>query len=88
MELLHRPRRLRTSEAVREMARETRLSKKALVYPVFIREGSGIREEIPSLPGQYHYSPMSSPEQSKNQSVYWRVKATPRRSKWSAGEFL
>ena len=39
MELLHRPRRLRTSEAVREMARETRLSKKALVYPVFIREG-------------------------------------------------
>ena len=57
MELLHRPRRLRTSEAVREMARETRLSKKALVYPVFIREGSGIREEIPSLPGQYHYSP-------------------------------
>ena len=43
MELLHRPRRLRTSEAVREMARETRLSKKALVYPVFIREGSGIR---------------------------------------------
>ena len=57
MELLHRPRRLRTSEAVREMAREPRLSKKALVYPVFIREGSGIREEIPSLPGQYHYSP-------------------------------
>ena len=57
MELLHRPRRLRISEAVREMARETRLSKKALVYPVFIREGSGIREEIPSLPGQYHYSP-------------------------------
>ena len=48
---------MRTSEAVREMARETRLSKKALVYPVFIREGSGIREEIPSLPGQYHYSP-------------------------------
>ena len=31
-------------EAVREMARETRLSKKALVYPVFIREGRGIRD--------------------------------------------
>ena len=54
MELLHRPRRLRTSEAVREMARETRLSKKALVYPVFIREGSGIREEIPAdLPDEH-----------------------------------
>ena len=44
-------------EACGEWARGTSLSKKALVYPVFIREGSGIREEIPSLPGQYHYSP-------------------------------
>ncbi len=57
MELLSRARRLRTNEAIRELARETRISKSALIYPMFVREGSGIREEIPSLRGQYHYSP-------------------------------
>jgi porphobilinogen synthase len=57
MELLSRARRLRTNEAVRELARETRISKSALIYPMFVREGSGICEEIPSLRGQYHYSP-------------------------------
>ena len=57
MELLSRARRLRTNEAVRELARETRVSKSSLIYPMFVREGSGIKEEIPSLNGQYHYSP-------------------------------
>lgn len=57
MEILSRARRLRTSEAVRELARETRISKTSLVYPMFVREGSGIKEEIPSLANQYHYSP-------------------------------
>jgi len=57
MEILHRPRRLRINENIRELARETRLSKSSLIYPVFIREGSGIKEEIPSLVNQYHYSP-------------------------------
>ncbi len=57
MELLSRARRLRTNEAVRELARETRVSKSSLIYPMFVREGSGIKEEIPSLSGQYHYSP-------------------------------
>jgi porphobilinogen synthase len=39
------------------MARETRLSPDALVYPLFIREGKGIEEKLPSLPEQTRYSP-------------------------------
>ena len=51
-----RPRRLRTSEAVRGMVRETRVSKDSLVYPFFVVEGNGIKEEIETMPGQYRYS--------------------------------
>lgn len=57
MELLNRPRRLRANAAVRGMTRETRVSKDALIYPMFVREGTGIVEEIPSLYGQMRYSP-------------------------------
>ena len=39
------------------MVRETRVSKSSLIYPVFVREGKGIEEPIPSLPGQTRYSP-------------------------------
>lgn len=52
-----RPRRLRASDSLRRMARETRLSPESLIWPIFVREGAHIYEEIPSLPGQYHYSP-------------------------------
>ena len=52
-----RPRRLRTSDSLRRMVRETRLSPDSLIWPIFVREGTHIYEEIPSLPGQYHYSP-------------------------------
>jgi porphobilinogen synthase len=52
-----RTRRLRSSETLRRMARETRLSSDSLIYPLFIREGSGIEEALPSLPGQTRYSP-------------------------------
>ena len=57
MDLLKRPRRLRGSAAIRGMVRETRVSKSALIYPVFVREGKNIREEIAAMPGQYRYSP-------------------------------
>lgn len=57
MELLSRARRLRTTEAVRELARETRISKSSLIYPIFVEEGTNICEPIPSLAGQYRYSP-------------------------------
>lgn len=56
MELLHRPRRLRGSETIRKMVRETRVNKSSLIYPAFVTEGSGIKEEIPSMPNQYRYS--------------------------------
>ena len=52
-----RPRRLRTSPVLRQMVRETRLSPESLIWPVFVAEGEGIYQEIPSLPGQYNYSP-------------------------------
>lgn len=56
MELIHRPRRLRGSEYLRKMVRETRMDKASLIYPLFVKEGSGIQEEIPSMEGQYRYS--------------------------------
>lgn len=52
-----RPRRLRASDNLRRLVRETRISPESLIWPVFVIEGEGIYEEIPSLPGQYHYSP-------------------------------
>lgn len=51
-----RPRRLRTSETLRRMVRETTLSVNDLVYPLFVVHGSGIRDEITSMPGQYRLS--------------------------------
>lgn len=38
------------------MVRETRMDKTSLIYPMFVKDGSGIREEIPSMVGQYRYS--------------------------------
>lgn len=51
-----RPRRLRKSAYLRKMVRETRLDKSSLIYPMFVREGEKIREEISTMPGQYRYS--------------------------------
>ncbi|WP_367565523.1 porphobilinogen synthase [Lacrimispora sp.] len=56
MNLLNRPRRLRTSDSLRKMVRETRISKESLIYPLFAVDGEGIVEEIPSMEGQYRYS--------------------------------
>jgi len=47
----HRPRRLRASEAMRNLVRETRLSTAGLVYPMFVCPGSGVRTEVSSMPG-------------------------------------
>lgn len=56
MNLTTRPRRLRYGETLRKMVRETRMDPSSLIYPLFVREGSGITEEIPTMPGQYRYS--------------------------------
>ena len=57
MELTIRPRRLRSSDNLRRMVRETRVSPDSLVYPLFLVEGQNIKEPIPSLDGQWRYSP-------------------------------
>ena len=54
--MIKRPRRLRVSGIIRDLIRETRLDMKTLVYPLFIVEGQGIKNEIKSMPGVYHFS--------------------------------
>ena len=56
MDLTVRPRRLRSSETLRRMVRETRLSPASLIYPMFVMDGKDKVEEIPSLPGQFRYT--------------------------------
>ena len=56
MNLTNRPRRLRSSALLRSMVRETRISADTLVYPMFVQEGTNVKEEIPSMPGQYRWS--------------------------------
>jgi porphobilinogen synthase len=53
---LHRPRRLRRSEALRGMVRETKLSTDGLVYPMFACPGRGVRREVSSMPGVFQQS--------------------------------
>jgi porphobilinogen synthase len=52
-----RPRRLRRTAALRDLVRETRLGPTDFIYPLFVRHGRGVRTEIASMPGQYHFSP-------------------------------
>lgn len=56
MDMTYRPRRLRGSESLRRMVRETRMDKSSLIYPIFVQDGTNIREEIPSMKDQYRYS--------------------------------
>ena len=51
-----RPRRLRRTPALRSLVRETRLSAKDFVYPLFVVEGTGVKQPITSMPGQNRYS--------------------------------
>jgi porphobilinogen synthase len=51
-----RPRRLRSTERLRAMVRETRLTPERLIYPLFVAPGEGVRKEIASLPGCFHLS--------------------------------
>ena len=56
MDMKNRPRRLRYGETLRRMVRETRMDPASLIYPIFVKEGTDIMEEIPTMPGQYRYS--------------------------------
>ncbi|EHO54550.1 porphobilinogen synthase [Lachnospiraceae bacterium oral taxon 082 str. F0431] len=53
---MFRKRRLRANAIIRNMVRETRISKDSLIYPMFFEEGENIFEEIESMPGQYRMS--------------------------------
>ena len=48
---IHRPRRLRRTEALRRMVRETDLRPSDFIYPLFVVEGRGVRKPVPSMPG-------------------------------------
>ncbi|MCL4235407.1 MAG: porphobilinogen synthase [Deltaproteobacteria bacterium] len=53
---IQRPRRLRSSETLRRMVRETRLCRDNLLMPLFVEPGTGVERPIPSMPGQLRYS--------------------------------
>jgi porphobilinogen synthase len=56
LEMIIRPRRLRRTKVLREMVRETALSPKDLIYPLFVKPGKGVKDPIPSMPGQFQFS--------------------------------
>jgi porphobilinogen synthase len=49
----YRPRRLRANETIRSMIRETSLSPDDLIYPLFVKPGTGLRDEVTSMPGVF-----------------------------------
>jgi porphobilinogen synthase len=53
---VHRKRRLRASEAMRALVRETRLAPSQFILPLFVVPGQGVRKEIGSMPGNYQLS--------------------------------
>src|SRR5881396_4437414 len=56
LKLTRRLRRLRHSEAMRALVRETRLSPDMFVLPLFVCDGEGVRREVPSMPGVFNLS--------------------------------
>lgn len=54
--MIHRPRRLRSNDAIRALVRETRLAPENFVLPLFACPGTGVRREISSMPGVYNLS--------------------------------
>ena len=56
LDLARRLRRLRRSQSIRGLVRETRLSPDMLIYPLFVCEGTGVRREVSSMPGVFQLS--------------------------------
>lgn len=52
----YRPRRLRSNKLIRDLVRETHLTVKDLIMPLFVRPGNGIKKEISTMPGNYQFS--------------------------------
>ncbi|MBR2283672.1 MAG: porphobilinogen synthase [Ruminococcus sp.] len=53
---MRRFRRLRSGEGIRRLVRETHISRKELIYPIFVEEGEGIKLPVESMPGVFRYS--------------------------------
>ncbi|WP_294147538.1 porphobilinogen synthase [uncultured Selenomonas sp.] len=64
-----RPRRMRITPNMRAMVRETTLSAKDFVYPIFVVPGTNVKEEIPSMPNCYHLSVDNAVELAKDNAV-------------------
>ena len=62
----YRARRMRRTEKLRAMVRETRVTPSDFIYPLFVVPGSGVAREIPSMPGQYNYSVDKAVEAAQN----------------------
>ncbi len=62
---VNRLRRLRRTEALRRLVRETRLSRDDLIQPLFVVEGSGVREPVASMPGVSRFSVDTLVEEAK-----------------------
>ena len=58
-----RPRRMRLTSALRSLVRETILTTQDFIYPLFVRHGRNIQDEVPSMPGQYQWSVDQLPAQ-------------------------
>ena len=56
MDMIVRPRRLRSSEVLRKMVRETRVDRASLIYLMFVMDGENTVEEISAMPGQFRYT--------------------------------
>jgi porphobilinogen synthase len=67
--MIIRPRRLRRSLAIRQMVRETALSSKDFIFPLFVRPGKNIKDPIASMPGHYHFSVDGIRKEAKE--IWW-----------------
>jgi len=62
---IHRGRRLRRSEPLRQLVRETELSPSDFIYPLFVTEGRGVRRPVSSMPGIYNLSVDNAVEEAR-----------------------
>src|ERR1700730_3722977 len=86
-----RPRRLRTTAALRTLVAETYVDASHLVMPIFVKEGTGIKEKIDSMPGIFRYSPDAALDQGIGEISDLGIKAVllfglPRRKDLTGSE--
>src|SRR5262249_49744067 len=62
---IHRSRRLRRSDTIRNMVRETRLAPADLIYPLFVVEGRGVRRPVQTMPGVFNLSVENAVEEAR-----------------------